>query len=132
GSGTHRIGHVVSLDGLTWVRPVPNAPIPTLNPIAFPTPSVGGNDQPWVMVNDPCTDGAIFSNVDSGCGGGSTSFDTEEIFPPSMVRDEASTLRLCEGGCTSSVCYRMWYVGVDNPLDANRRIGYVVSPDGIT
>ncbi len=107
-----------------------NTPGPS--PTPTPPPDPAPNTQPWTMVNGPCTDGAIFGDVDSGCGGGGTSFDTEEIFPPSVVRDEASTLRPCEGGRTSGVCYRMWYVGVDNPLDANRRIGYAVSPDGIT
>jgi hypothetical protein len=111
-----------------------NTPTNTPGPSPTPTPppDPAPNSQPWTQVNGPCADGAIFGDVDSGCGGGGTSFDTEEIFPPSVIRDEASTLRPCEGGRTSGVCYRMWYVGVDNPTDANRRIGYAVSPDGIT
>ncbi len=110
-----------------------NTPTNTPGPSPTPTPppDPAPNSQPWTQVNGPCADGAIFSDVDSGCGGGGTSFDTEEIFPPSVIRDEASTLRPCEGGRTSGICYRMWYVGIDNPTDANRRIGYAVSPDGI-
>ncbi|MGC8801517.1 MAG: hypothetical protein ACP5UR_14880, partial [Chloroflexus sp.] len=107
-----------------------NTPGPS--PTPTPPPDPAPNTQPWTFVNGPCTNGTIFGIAGSGCGGSGTSFDTNEIFPPSIVRDEASPLRPCEDGRTSGVCYRMWYVGVDNPLDANRRIGYAVSPDSIT
>ena len=40
GSEVHRIGHVVSLNGLTWVRPVPNDPV------------WQGSDDPGTLVSD--------------------------------------------------------------------------------
>ncbi|MFN3373608.1 MAG: hypothetical protein ACK44M_08600, partial [Chloroflexus sp.] len=106
------------------------APTNTATPTLTPPPS--GNNQPWSFVAGSCASGAIFGIAGSACGGGGTSFDADEIFPPSIVFDEASALRPCENGRTSGFCYRMWYVGVNNPIEGIRRIGYAVSPDGIT
>ncbi|WP_322495186.1 hypothetical protein, partial [Chloroflexus sp.] len=103
-------------------------PAPTNTATPTPTPPPSGNNQPWSFVAGSCASGAIFGVAGSACGGGGTSFDTDEIFPPSVVFDEASALRPCENERTSGVCYRMWYVGVS---DGIRRIGYAVSPDGI-
>ncbi|OAN45777.1 hypothetical protein A6A03_14205, partial [Chloroflexus islandicus] len=103
-------------------------PAPTNTATPTPTPPPSGNNQPWTFVTGSCASGAIFGVAGSACGGGGTSFDVDEIFPPSVVFDEASALRPCENGRTSGVCYRMWYVGVS---DGIRRIGYAVSPDGI-
>ncbi len=97
------------------------------------------NEQPWSVVNGTCQpayQGAVFANavIATGatnyCGGSGTSFDTVQIFPPNVLRDEASNDVPCEGGRTSGTCYRMWYVGVDT--NAVRRVGYAVSPDGVT
>jgi len=111
-----------------------NTPTTTNTPTrtASPTPVPSGNNQPWAQVSGPCASGAIFGRSGESCGGGGTSFDINEIFPPSVVRDEASATAPCESGRTSGTCYRMWYVGTENPPLDVRRIGYAVSPDGLS
>lgn len=91
----------------------------------------GPNVQPWTQVMGSCTNlgGAIFARSVDGCGGTGTSFDSQEIFPPMVLRDSASAAVPCENGRTSGICFRMWYVGI--AADNIRRIGYALSPDGI-
>jgi len=92
------------------------------------------NSQPWQQVAGPCAllGGAVFSRVGDACGGGGTSFDVTEVFPPQVLRDTASPTAPCENGRTSGLCYRMWYVGTGPVPIQERRIGYAVSPDGVT
>lgn len=99
------------------------------------------NDQPWSVVPGTCENayqGAVFANAVIPTGAGDycgaqatppTTFDTVQIFPPNVLRDEASAAVPCEGGRTSGTCYRMWYVGVDT--NAVRRVGYALSPNGV-
>lgn len=91
------------------------------------------NNQPWQQVAGPCASlgGAIFGRAGDACGGGGTSFDVTEIFPPQVLRDSASPAAPCENGRTSGLCYRMWYVGTGPAPIQERRIGYAVSPDGV-
>lgn len=103
------------------------------------------NDQNWTVrpgTCDPAFQGAVFAvwNPAPGapnCGAftsGTSSpnqFDTGQVFPPNVLRDEASVTAPCENGRTSGLCYRMWYVGT-RPGDPARRIGYAVSPDGVS
>ncbi|MGQ9829291.1 MAG: hypothetical protein ACUVSW_15645, partial [Roseiflexus sp.] len=103
------------------------------------------NNQNWTFTPgtcDPAFQGAVFANWNpvsgaSNCGiftSGAASpnqFDTGQIFPPNVLRDDASTAAPCENGRTSGVCYRMWYVGT-RPGEPDRRIGYAVSPDGVS
>jgi uncharacterized repeat protein (TIGR01451 family) len=105
--------------------------------VALPVAANGPNQQPWAHVPGTCASavqGAVFAynplSGSSGCGGSGTSFDTNEIFPPTVLVDTASASLPCEAGRTSGTCYRMWYVGVDG--SNVRRIGYALSPDGIT
>ncbi|MCU0490781.1 MAG: LamG domain-containing protein [Chloroflexaceae bacterium] len=108
---------------------------PTLPPTLTPTPGPGGDNQPWTPVAGTCApglNGAVFARAGDNCGGTGTSFDTYEIFPPQVLYDEASSVAPCENGRTSGPCYRMWYVGTNNPPSETRRIGYALSPDGVT
>ncbi len=103
------------------------------------------NNQNWTFSPGTCAPtflGAVFANWNpvSGapnCGiftSGAASpnqFDTGQIFPPNVLRDDASAATPCENGRTSGVCYRMWYVGT-RPGEPDRRIGYAVSPDGVS
>ncbi|MFQ3661918.1 MAG: hypothetical protein SNJ69_05920 [Chloroflexaceae bacterium] len=90
------------------------------------------NSQPWQQVVGPCAQGTVFGRVGDACGGTGTSFDVTEIFPPQVLRDTASSAAPCENGRTSGICYRMWYVGTGPVPIQERRIGYAVSPDGVT
>jgi hypothetical protein len=112
--------------------PVPtNTPQP---PTATPAPTADpSNRQPWLHIPGTCpasVEGAVFTVAGQNCGGGGASFDTSEIFPPMVLRDNATPSLPCENGRTSGACYRMWYVGVDG--SGTRRIGHALSPDGIT
>lgn len=103
------------------------------------------NNQNWTVTPgtcDPTFQGAVFAvwNPAPGapnCGvftAGSPSsnqFDTGQVFPPNVLRDEASVTAPCENGRTGGLCYRMWYVGT-RPGEPERRIGYAVSPDGVS
>ncbi|MDW8145873.1 MAG: hypothetical protein RMJ48_06190 [Roseiflexaceae bacterium] len=103
------------------------------------------NDQNWTVTPgtcDPAFQGAVFATWNPApgapnCGiftSGAPSpnqFDTGQVFPPNVLRDEASVTAPCENGRTSGLCYRMWYVGVHSG-DQVRRIGYAVSPDGVS
>ncbi len=108
-----------------------NTPQP---PTATPAPTADpSNRQPWLHIPGTCpvsVEGAVFAIAGQNCGGSGTSFDTSEIFPPMVLRDNATLALPCENGRTSGVCYRMWYVGVDG--SGARRIGHALSPDGIT
>ncbi|RRR78018.1 MAG: hypothetical protein EI684_00815 [Candidatus Viridilinea halotolerans] len=105
-----------------------NTPLPT----STPTPAPEANAQPWQQVAGPCSNlgGAVFGRANDNCGGNATSFDVTEIFPPQVLRDEASAARPCENGRTSGVCYRMWYVGTGPAPFYERSIGLALSPDG--
>lgn len=103
------------------------------------------NEQNWTVTPgtcDPAFQGAVFAawNPAPGapnCGiftSGAPSpnqFDTSQVFPPNVLRDDASVTAPCENGRTSGLCYRMWYVGTRTG-DPARRIGYAVSPDGVS
>lgn len=103
------------------------------------------NEQNWTVTPgtcDPSFQGAVFAawNPASGnpnCGvftSGAPSlnqFDTGQVFPPNVLRDEASVTAPCENGRTAGLCYRMWYVGTRSG-EPYRRIGYAVSPDGVS
>ncbi|MFV9507649.1 MAG: LamG-like jellyroll fold domain-containing protein [Oscillochloridaceae bacterium umkhey_bin13] len=113
-----------------------NTPLPTSTPTVppSPTPPPGADNQPWQQVLGPCAalGGAVFGRVGDNCGGTGTNFDQTEIFPPQVLRDQASATMPCENGRTSGTCYRMWYVGTGPSPSFERRIGYAVSPDGIS
>jgi hypothetical protein len=79
---------------------------------------------------DPAVEGAVFTRSVDGCGGPGAAFDSDQIYLPAIVRDEATESAPCAGVATGGACWRMWYVGNDE--DENRRIGYAVSPDGVT
>lgn len=110
------------------------SPSPTNVSTATPTVAVDlSHRQNWVFVSGNCDNslqGAIFGLPNSNCGGNTTTFDSNQIYPPTVILDQASTSMPCESGRTSGQCYRMWYVGNDSVWA--RRIGYAVSPDGIT
>ena len=102
---------------------------------AAATPLTIPNRQPWTHVNgicDPSLDGAIFALVGTGCGGTGTTFDTAEIFSPVVIKDVASAAAPCPGIANGNTCYRLWYSGTDVIPDGFPRIGYAVSPDGLT
>jgi uncharacterized repeat protein (TIGR01451 family) len=103
------------------------------------------NNQNWIFTPgtcDPAFQGAVFANWNPATGApncgvftsGAPSvnqFDTGQVFPPNVLRDEASVTAPCENGRISGLCYRMWYVGT-RPDEPYRRIGYAVSPDGVS
>jgi uncharacterized repeat protein (TIGR01451 family) len=103
------------------------------------------NNQNWIFTPgtcDPAFQGAVFANWNPATGApncgvftsGTPSvnqFDTGQVFPPNVLRDEASVTAPCENGRISGLCYRMWYVGT-RPGEPYRRIGYAVSPDGVS
>ncbi len=103
------------------------------------------NNQNWIFTPgtcDPAFQGAVFANWNPATGApncgvftsGAPSvnqFDTGQVFPPNVLRDEASVTAPCENGRISGLCYRMWYVGT-RPGEPYRRIGYAVSPDGVS
>ncbi len=103
------------------------------------------NEQNWTVTPgtcDPAFQGAVFAAWDPALGAlncgvftsgapSSNQFDTGQVFPPNVLRDEASVTAPCENGRTSGLCYRMWYVGTRSG-DPARRIGYAVSPDGVS
>lgn len=111
-------------------------------PLAYATVP---NEQSWTVTPgtcDPVFQSAVFATWNPApgtpnCGiftsgaPSSNQFDTGQIFPPNVLRDEASVTAPCENGRTSGLCYRMWYVGVRSG-DPVRRIGYAVSPDGVS
>ncbi len=111
-----------------------STPTATSAPTATPAPTADpSNRQPWLHIPGTCpasAQGAVFTIAGQNCGGAGTSFDTSEIFPPMVLRDNATPSLPCENGRTSGICYRMWYVGVDG--SGTRRIGHALSPDGIT
>ncbi|MGQ9829574.1 MAG: LamG-like jellyroll fold domain-containing protein [Roseiflexus sp.] len=111
-----------------------STPTLTGSPTATPAPTADpSNRQPWLHIPGTCpasVEGAVFTIAGQNCGGAGTSFDTSEIFPPMVLRDNATPSLPCENGRTGGVCYRMWYVGVDG--SGTRRIGHALSPDGIT
>ncbi|HWQ14509.1 MAG TPA: hypothetical protein VNL77_17055 [Roseiflexaceae bacterium] len=91
------------------------------------------NRQPWAPVSGTCAlaaQGAIFAIDVANCGGSGTPFDANYVFPPMVLRDTASAATPCENGRESGTCFRMWYVGADG--SETYRIGYAVSPDGVT
>lgn len=118
------------------------APDAGQTPISYATVP---NSQSWSVTPGTCASqfqGAVFATWNSAVGalncGDFTSgapsavqFDTGQVFPPNVLRDDASVAAPCENGRTSGLCYRMWYVGT-RPSDAARRIGYAVSPNGLT
>lgn len=112
----------------------PQPPTATNTPTTMPAPTADpSNRQPWLHIPGTCpasVEGAVFAIAGQNCGGSGTGFDTSEIFPPMVLRDTATLSLPCENGRTSSVCYRMWYVGLDG--SGTRRIGHALSPDGIT
>lgn len=92
------------------------------------------NRQPWSHVTGPCAslDGAVFALVGTSCGGSGTSFDTAEIFSPVVIKDVASAAAPCPGIADGDTCYRLWYSGTAVVPNGRPRIGYAVSPDGLT
>jgi hypothetical protein len=105
----------------------------------------GGDDGPaqpevrpqaWQHVAGTCppaVEGAVFARSGDGCGGPDASFDVFQTYLPSIVRDTATAEAPCGDVALGEACYRMWYVGNTDPDDGElRRIGYAVSPDGVT
>ncbi|MCG8351239.1 MAG: hypothetical protein MI924_25995, partial [Chloroflexales bacterium] len=127
---TNQIATATNTATTTNTATATRTPTPSNTPT--PTPDMS-NRQPWNHMAGTCgssVQGAIFARAGAGCGGSGTSFDTGEIWPPMILRDTASAAIPCENSRTSGVCYRMWYVGMDGA--DTRRIGYALSPDGIT
>ena len=89
----------------------------------------------WVHVAGGCPDdveGAVFATSGTGCGGVAATFDGFQTYLPAIVQDVASAAAPCPGIAAGQTCYRMWYVGNNDPDDGElRRIGYAVSPDGV-
>ena len=95
--------------------------------------TAGVRHQDWVHVPGTCgpeVEGAVFSRSKEACGGGGSTFDSKQIYISALLADVATDAAPCPGIATGSPCYRMWYVGNDEKDD--RRIGYAVSPDGVT
>jgi hypothetical protein len=93
----------------------------------------GVRHQDWVHVPGTCgpeVEGAVFSRSKEACGGAGSTFDSKQIYISALLADVATDAAPCPGIATGSPCYRMWYVGNDEKDD--RRIGYAVSPDGVT
>jgi uncharacterized repeat protein (TIGR01451 family) len=125
------IGGLIMFIPTTGQTPVARATVP--------------NNQNWIFTPgtcDPAFQGAVFANWNPATGApncgvftsGAPSvnqFDTGQVFPPNVLRDEASVTAPCENGRISGLCYRMWYVGT-RPGEPYRRIGYAVSPDGVS
>lgn len=100
---------------------------------APPKQSVPANRQTWVHVPGSCApgeEGAVFGLGGSGCGGTGTSFDTQRIFGPAVLKGVASPTAPCPGIPDGTTCYRLWYVGTN--ASGVSRIGLAVSPDGVT
>ncbi|WP_026369853.1 hypothetical protein [Kallotenue papyrolyticum] len=109
--------------------PAPATTTPT--PTAIVPPDNAANRQPWTHIPGACDSslaGAVLALGGTGCGGAGTTFDTQQIYAPSILKDVASTGAPCPGIADGSTCYRMWYVG--NDANGTSRIGYAVSPDG--
>ena len=105
----------------------------------------GGDDGPaepevrpqsWQHVPGSCpeaVEGAVFARSGDGCGGPDASFDGFQTYLPSVVKDAATAEAPCGDVAMGETCYRMWYVGNNDPDDGElRRVGYAVSPDGVT
>jgi hypothetical protein len=90
--------------------------------------------QSWTHVEGRCpaaVEGAVFATSGTGCGG-DASFDGFQTYLPAILQDVATDAAPCPGIATGQSCYRMWYVGNNDPGDGElRRIGYAVSPDGV-
>jgi uncharacterized repeat protein (TIGR01451 family) len=135
--------------GMVWLwLPVLVGGLMMFVPTAGQTPVARAtvpNNQNWIFTPgtcDPAFQGAVFANWNPATGApncgvftsGTPSvnqFDTGQVFPPNVLRDEASVTAPCENGRISGLCYRMWYVGT-RPGEPYRRIGYAVSPDGVS
>ena len=135
--------------GMVWLwLPVLVGGLMMFVPTAGQTPVARAtvpNNQNWIFTPgtcDPAFQGAVFANWNPATGApncgvftsGTPSvnqFDTGQVFPPNVLRDEASVTAPCENGRISGLCYRMWYVGT-RPDEPYRRIGYAVSPDGVS
>lgn len=90
-------------------------------------------NQSWIHVAGSCNaaqEGAVLGLPSTGCGGNTTSFDSQQIYGPAVIKDIASAAAPCPGIEDGQVCYRMWYVGEDSKNIP--RIGLAVSPDGRT
>lgn len=91
------------------------------------------NRQIWAHVAGSCglsLEGAVLGLVGTNCGGSGTSFDTQQIYSPFVMKDTASVAAPCAGIPNGETCYRLWYVGEDTGGTA--RIGYAVSMDGVS
>ncbi|MGQ0601609.1 MAG: hypothetical protein ACT4QE_07940 [Anaerolineales bacterium] len=84
--------------------------------------------QPWVHVPGPCVDGAVLTVVGDECGGRGTTFDRDQIYAPSLIKDIATETVPCGEWPVGTTCYRLWYVGT---VGEERRIGYSLSADGL-
>lgn len=87
--------------------------------------------QAWLHVSGNCDaalQGAVLGLPSTGCGGNTTSFDSQQIYAPAVLKDSASPAAPCPGIANGAICFRMWYVGED--ASKTPRIGLAVSPDG--
>lgn len=90
------------------------------------------NRQGWTPVAGSCAielEGAVLGLVSTNCGGVGTSFDTQQIYSPFVMKDTASAAAPCAGIPNGETCYRLWYVGEDS--SSTPRIGHAVSADGV-
>ncbi len=124
----------------TTIPTATNTPTPSPTPTFTPSPIVTNtptatpptSSNAWTHVPgqcDPSLGGAVFSVAGSGCGGNATTFDSRQVFRPSILRDVATTQSPCPGIATGATCYRMWYTG--DITEPQPRIGYATSPDGV-
>lgn len=104
----------------------------TQTPPTFAARLMTANRQVWAHVAGNCAvglEGAVLGLVGTGCGGTGTSFDTQQIYSPFVLKDVASPAAPCTGIANGATCYRLWYVGED--VGGVPRIGYAVSANGV-
>jgi hypothetical protein len=156
-SGVYRIGHATSPDGRNWTRVVGPGPGGSVLGAGAPGgfdgvgtayPHVlkdGGTYKLWYVGFDSSyiggigyatsTDGVSWTRQGSPVlapSGVAGSFDRDAPNTPFVIKDRASAAAPCPGIADGATCYRMWYEGVNNEGAYTFRIGYAVSPDGLS
>ncbi|MBL8046032.1 MAG: hypothetical protein JNL09_05800 [Anaerolineales bacterium] len=101
-------------------------------PSTFAARLMVANRQVWAHVAGNCAvglKGAVLGLAGSNCGGSGTTFDTQQIYSPFVMKDTASVAAPCAGILNGETCYRLWYVG--ESAGGTPRLGYAVSANGV-
>jgi hypothetical protein len=160
-AGVYRVGYAISPDGINWTR-IPGAAgsgaalgtgpsnafdrngaayphvikdgetfklwyagygASYIDGVGYATSTDGLN---WTRYNGPFN-GAVYTHSST-----LSDFDSYNVNTPFVLKDRASAEAPCPGIPNGDICYRMWYEGVNNSAGYIFRVGYAVSPDGIT